>query len=152
MPTFSARFVHTNLIALDWRRLADFYTRVFGCVLAPPVRHYDGPDLAAATGIPSAVLDGAHLRLPGFDEDGPTLEIFQYIPQENAPLSTPNRVGFGHIAFGVDSVGRAREAVIAAGGSAVGEVVTSLVPGKGKIEWAYVRDPEGNMIELQTWS
>ena len=98
------------------------------------------------------VLDGAHLRLPGFGEDGPTLEIFQLAPHVEAPLSTPNRVGFGHIAFGVDDVTRAREAVLAAGGSAVGEIVRSAVPGKGKVEWAYVRDPEGNIIELQTWS
>jgi len=32
MPALSgARYVHTNLVALDWRRLAAFYVEVFGC-------------------------------------------------------------------------------------------------------------------------
>ena len=35
-----------------------------------------------------------------------------------------NRPGFGHLAFAVDDVHAAREAVLDAGGSAVGEVVT----------------------------
>ncbi len=152
MPAFTARYVHTNLIARDWQRLADFYINVFGCVLAPPVRHYDGPDIAAGTAVPGIVLDGAHLRLPGYGEDGPTLEIFHYAPQQASPQSVPNQTGFGHIAFGVDNVTRACEAVLAAGGSMVGEVVRSFAPGKGNVEWAYVRDPEGNIVELQTWS
>ena len=28
---FQAKFVHTNLIAQDWKKLADFYEQVFGC-------------------------------------------------------------------------------------------------------------------------
>ena len=35
-----ARYAHTNLIARDWRRLSDFYVRVFGCVPVPPERDY----------------------------------------------------------------------------------------------------------------
>jgi predicted enzyme related to lactoylglutathione lyase len=30
-----ARYVHTNLIARDWRALAGFYQRVFGCSFCP---------------------------------------------------------------------------------------------------------------------
>ncbi len=33
-----ARYVHTNLIARDWRTLADFYVGVFGCEIAPDAR------------------------------------------------------------------------------------------------------------------
>ena len=45
-----------------------------------------------------------------------------------------------------------REAVLAAGGGAVGETVAVPVPGAGTVEFAYVTDPEGNVIELQRWS
>jgi len=31
-----AKYVHTNLIAVDWQRLAKFYTEVFGCRFDPP--------------------------------------------------------------------------------------------------------------------
>lgn len=73
-----ARFGHVNLIARDWRRLADFYTRVLGCECVPPERDMRGPIIEAGTGVPGAVVRGAHLRLPGLGGGGPTLEIFEY--------------------------------------------------------------------------
>ncbi len=60
-----ARYVHTNLVARDWRALAGFYRDVFGCVDVPPERDFSGPALEAGTGIPGARLHGVHLRLPG---------------------------------------------------------------------------------------
>jgi predicted enzyme related to lactoylglutathione lyase len=61
-----------------------------------------------------------------------------------------NRPGFDHIAFVVDNVPAAREAVLAAGGRPVGEVVT-LTNALGKrLTWVYVTDPEGNILELQS--
>ncbi len=72
-----AKYSHTNLIAEDWRALARFYQDVFNCVPVPPERHFKGSDLERGTGIRGAQLDGAHLRLPGYDRQGPTLEIFR---------------------------------------------------------------------------
>ena len=148
----NARFVHTNLIARDWRCLADFYQRVFGCVFVPPERDFKGEKLEAGTGIAGAALCGAHLRLPGYGEDGPTLEIFTYTPLANGSPGAVNRPGFGHIAFTVDDVPAARSEVLAAGGQAVGEVVTLTIAGGARVTWCYVTDPEGNIIELQAWS
>ncbi len=48
-----AKYAHTNLIAHDWRTLAQFYTDVFGCTLVPPEHDYQGADLDAATGVPT---------------------------------------------------------------------------------------------------
>jgi predicted enzyme related to lactoylglutathione lyase len=72
------RFAHVNLIAQDWRRLAAFYELVFGCRPVPPERQLAGAWLDAATGLVGARIQGAHLRLPGYGDAGPTLEIFQY--------------------------------------------------------------------------
>ena len=36
------RYVHTNLIARDWKKLAKFYVKVFGCKLKPPERNLKG--------------------------------------------------------------------------------------------------------------
>ena len=41
--TITARYVHTNLIARDWRVLARFYQEVLGCVPVPPERDLSGP-------------------------------------------------------------------------------------------------------------
>jgi hypothetical protein len=87
-----------------------------------------------------------HLRLPVGDT-GPTLEIFNYsVAGSTTAVNSP---GFGHIAFAVDDVPAAWP-VLAAGGRAVGEVVT--VPSfRRASHWCYVADPE-NVIELQAWS
>lgn len=149
--TIRATYVHTNLIAEDWRALAGFYQEVFGCVPVPPERDFEGETLDAGTGLQGARLQGVHLRLPGYGEDGPTLEIFNYDQLERRPATAVNRPGFGHIAFAVEDVHAAREMVRAAGGRAVGEVVTLKVAGGAQVTWCYVTDPEGNVIELQSW-
>jgi predicted enzyme related to lactoylglutathione lyase len=152
MAPIAARYVHTNLVAQDWRQLAAFYEQVFGCIPVPPERHYEGSALERGTAVPGARLDGAHVRLPGHSENGPTLEIFAYsAPLDRLPVAM-NRPGFGHIAFEVDDVRAARARVLAEGGAAIGEIVTlSTVPGTS-VTWCYVTDPEGNPIELQSWT
>jgi predicted enzyme related to lactoylglutathione lyase len=147
-----ARFGHVNLIARDWRRLADFYERVFGCVFVPPERDLSGPVLEAGTGVAGATIRGAHLRLPGLGETGPTLEIFQYGTGPESPGTAINRPGFGHLAFAVPDVAAARETVLAEGGGVVGEVVTTGTSDGRRVTWTYLTDPEGNILELQSWS
>ena len=108
-----ARFGHVNVIASDWRRLAGFYTSVFGCELVPPERDYGGEILERGTAVPGATLRGAHLRLPGHGDAGPTIEIYTYGANE-PPAAPPaaNREGWGHVAFAVDDVDEARDAAI----------------------------------------
>ena len=147
-----ARYGHTNLIAREWRLLADFYEHLFGCVPVPPERNYAGPDLERGTGISGAALRGIHLRLPGHGADGPTLEIYTYDHEAAAPPPAANRPGWGHIAFAVEDVAQARQAVLNAGGGAVGEVVTLQTADGRRVTWCYVSDPEGNIVELQSWA
>jgi predicted enzyme related to lactoylglutathione lyase len=52
----------------------------------------------------------------------------------------------------VNDVPSAREAVLAAGGQPVGEVVTLTTTTGSQITWVYVTDPEGNVLEVQSWS
>jgi catechol 2,3-dioxygenase-like lactoylglutathione lyase family enzyme/uncharacterized damage-inducible protein DinB len=145
----SFRYAHTNLVARDWRALGRFYERALGCVPIAPERDLSGEWLERGTGVPGARITGAHYRMPGGGPSGPTLEIFQYHPPQEAAPPPANRVGFGHIAFTVADVDAARTAVIVAGGEAVGTVESIVIAGAGRITWTYVRDPEGNLIELQ---
>ncbi|HTR81900.1 MAG TPA: VOC family protein [Bacteroidota bacterium] len=150
--SFKATYVHTNLIAHDWQRLANFYINVFGCTPVPPERHFEGKELERGTGVNGARLDGVHLRLQGYSNDGPTLEIFSYSPLEARASVAVNRPGFGHIAFLVDNVRQAREETLQRGGHTVGEIVTLQISTGKKVTWCYVTDPEGNVVELQSWS
>lgn len=147
-----ARYVHTNLIAKDWSALAAFYCAVFGCTPVPPERDYSGAALDAGTRLRGARLRGGHFRLPGYGEAGPTIEIYSYDQLAPRPATAVNRPGFGHIAFEVDDVERARAEVLAHGGAPVGEVVTLATATGARVTWCYVTDPEGNILELQAWS
>lgn len=146
-----ARYVHTNLIARDWRALAGFYESILGCTVVPPLRDYSGPTLEAGTGVAGASMAGVHLRLPGRGEDGPTLEIYQYTPSIEGHVPAVNRPGLGHLAFEVGSVADAREEVLGAGGGVIGETVTLTTATGARVTMCYLTDPEGNILELQSW-
>lgn len=145
------RFAHTNVIARDWRALAEFYERVLGCEAVPPERDYSGSELEAGTGVADSTLVGVHLRLPGHGPEGPTLEIYSYSRLADGPAPAVNRPGLAHLAFEVDSVPDARREVLEAGGAAVGDVVSLTTTIGTRVTWCYVTDPEGNILELQSW-
>lgn len=67
-----------------------------------------------APGIRDVRVRGVHLRLPGHGDSGPTLEIFSYEPDVKGPTPVPNRTGLGHIAFEVDDVHGAADAMVEA--------------------------------------
>ena len=147
----SLRYAHTNIICDDWRKLADFYISVFECTFAPPERDQSGQWLADGTGVKDAHLTGVHLRLPGHGEDGPTLEIYSYRQMKDDLAPAANRKGLRHLAFAVDDVPGIVQKVLSAGGATLGEIITREIPGAGRITFAYVSDPEGNIIEVQRW-
>ncbi len=145
-------FAHVNIAARDWRSLADFYRDVFECVPLPPQRDLSGKWLAQAIGVPDAHLTGMHLRLPGHGDSGPTLEIFQYDAMLDRPVMHANTPGFTHICFAVDDVAAVSEAFLARGGEPVGPLTVRQVEGVGTVTFQYLRDPEGNIVEVQNWS
>ncbi|MEJ2037677.1 MAG: VOC family protein [Desulfosarcinaceae bacterium] len=146
-----ATYKHTNLIAGDWRRLAEFYENVFGCRRLPPERDLSGEWLSQGTGVNDAHIRGVHLALPGYGDNGPTLELFQY--DRNAPKPSPaaNREGFTHIAFEVDDVAGYLAAIKQHGGKDLGRITSKEVPGVGTLTFVYATDPEGNILELLSW-
>jgi catechol 2,3-dioxygenase-like lactoylglutathione lyase family enzyme len=145
------KFKHTNLIARDWQSLACFYEEVFDCRRVPPERHLSGDWLERGTGVQGAAFSGVHLQLPGCGEPGPTLEIYQYAHTEPKPAPAANREGFGHLAFEVGDVEQVLREVLAHGGRSVGAVVSRDLEGIGRLTFVYAADPEGNILELQSW-
>ncbi len=145
------RYAHTNIICEDWRKLSAFYESVFECTLVPPERDQSGQWLADGTGVKEAHLKGVHMRLPGHGENGPTLEIYSYGRMEENRPPAANRKGLRHLAFSVDDVPGIVQKVVDGGGALLGQVITREIPGAGRITFAYVSDPEGNIIEIQRW-
>jgi catechol 2,3-dioxygenase-like lactoylglutathione lyase family enzyme len=152
MPAIA--YAHTNLIARDWRALAQFYIDVLGCTFVPPERDLSGEWIERMTGVPGVRVRGCHLRLPGpFAElpSGPTLEIFSFEPQGPARPRPIDGHGLGHLAFRVDDVEAVLAEVEAHGGSRYGELVQARYPELGLLTAVYARDPEGNVLEIQSW-
>lgn len=146
------RYAHTNIISKNWKELAKFYEEVFDCTPVPPERSQSGQWLEEGAGVEGAELAGMHLRLPGYGDNGPTLEIYQYKHMKEKPEAAANRQGLGHLAFAVDDVSEMLDRIVAQGGQALGKITTATVTGAGNITFVYVTDPEGNIIELQKWS
>ncbi len=145
------RYVHTNIISNDWRSLAEFYIRTFQCRVVPPVRKQSGSWLVKGTGVANASLEGVHLQLPGYGKEGPTLEIYQYADMEELQNINPNTRGYSHIAFEVEDVALTLKDLESNGGKRNGEISQRKIEGVGKITFVYARDPEGNIIEIQSW-
>lgn len=145
------RFVHTNIIAKDWKSLSAFYIDVFGCSVRPPERNLSGEWIDSATGVDNARIQGVHLNLPGYDANGPTLEIFSYTEMIEREPAMANSTGFAHIAFEVEAVDLTWALALTKGGTPLGSITTREVPGAGTLTFVYLRDPEKNIVEILSW-
>jgi len=145
------RFAHTNIVAKDWQRLSDFYVKVFNCRVKPPQRDLSGDWLDRATGLKNARLKGVHVSLPGYGDAGPTLEIFSYDDTLERPPVTANSTGVTHIAFEVEDVDGTLTSALTHGAELLGEITEKRIEPIGVLRFVYLRDPEGNIIEIQSW-
>ena len=145
------RYVHTNIIAKDSQKLIQFYKDVFQCRSISETRDLCGEWLDKLTGVPDSHIVGEHLCLPGYEKDHPTLEIFSYDTMEDSN-NTINKCGIAHIAFEVDDVEKTLQLLLENGGNQVGDVVKTEYDDGRKAVFVYAADPEGNIVELQSWS
>jgi predicted enzyme related to lactoylglutathione lyase len=51
----------------------------------------------------------------------------------------------------VDDVSEVLARVLQHGGSTLGDLVETDIPGAGHLTFVYAHDPDGNIIELQNW-
>lgn len=146
-------FHHINIVSPDPHRLAQFYMDVFGCVRDGPERNLSGDWIERGTGLPGARITGLMLTLPGFGTPGPRLEIFNVAGAGEARPGQVNRSGLMHLCFEVADAYETLDRVLAAGGQRQGEIVDSgTIPGVGRADFVYARDPDGNILELVAWT
>jgi catechol 2,3-dioxygenase-like lactoylglutathione lyase family enzyme len=145
------KYVHTNIICLDLDKIVSFYTNVFECKQIGSETKISGDWVEKGTGIDKAEARAINLQLPGYEKGGPGLEIFQYtntLESERYPMA--NSKGIGHLAFSVDNVQETFNKVLLNGGNKIGEIVVKEFK-SGALSYVYVTDPEGNIIEVQSW-
>jgi glyoxylase I family protein len=144
------RYTHTNIVARDPERLAQFYSDVLDCRRSAE-RELSEEWLGRGMGLPGTSLKVIHVRLPGTGdgEVGPTIEIFRMPDLKDGERSVQDRPGLMHMAFEVDDIDERLARLLEAGGETLGEIVSATVEGVGDVRFVYARDPEGNIIELQ---
>lgn len=143
--------MHTNIVARNWEKLAQFYIDVFNCEPIYPERDMSGEWIDRITMIRDVHIEGIHLRLPGY-ENGPTLEIFSYTDNKAVNKEAQvNNYGFAHIAFHVDDVNDSLDRLLRYGGSKYGQLVEKEMKDLGILTIIYAKDPEGNIVEIQNW-
>ena len=76
------------------------------------------------------------------DKSGAVLEIFALVPGSKPAVDAVDRVGFSHIAFAVPDL-QASVAFLREKG-----VVIERAPAPGEPGPAFIRDPDGNRVEL----
>ncbi|MDO4941864.1 MAG: VOC family protein [Lachnospiraceae bacterium] len=142
-----SKLLHVNMNAKDWKKLAAFYEEVFGCVQAPPAKEITGDYAAELTGLQGAEIHGMTMIFPD-DPNGAQLEIFQYNIQDDSASGAINMTGLGHIAVDVEDIEETTKKLLAAGGAYVGRQIHRTYVDKPDLFIHYVRDCEGNIIEL----
>ncbi len=145
------KYVHTNIVSKNVANLAKFYIEVFECKQFRPESQLFGDWLEKGTGVKGANIKQIDLQLPGYDPNGPVLEIFEYseiVGQQEIPQA--NTKGLGHLAFKADDVSKVLADVIENGGGKIGEMIEKEFK-SGVLTFAYASDPEGNIIEIQSW-
>jgi catechol 2,3-dioxygenase-like lactoylglutathione lyase family enzyme len=136
-------FNHTSFTVRDIYSSVRFWTEHLGFTAAS-VSAREGRWQEQVTGVPNAALLVAHLYGHGHH-----MELVQYLAG-GIPTETPSPAASGaaHVCLEVDDIGRTWDELLAAGASAQGQISeVDTGPVKG-CKAAYVRDPNGIIIEL----
>lgn len=142
------RFDQVKLAADDPERLTRFYVEALHCAVQRPLTTVDDEVVSRGIGAPGHVVELTLLTLPGrTDETTPRLELYRFLG--GWPERWRHLPGTGQLAFFVEDVDAAARRVLAAGGSMLGEIVDWVLP-QGNARFAYLTDPEGNIIDLWT--
>ena len=135
MPDFGLAVHHTSLSVADLDAQQAWYQRVLG--LTEVVERFQLDEPAVRTVV---LRSSSGVRLELIERSGAARER----PFAD-PLDAAATLGFGHWALSVRDLDASYAAITAAGAASVWPPADAVEPGA---RFAYVKDPEGNLIEL----
>ncbi|CTQ54576.1 methylmalonyl-CoA epimerase [Roseibium album] len=137
---------HVSVTARDASALSEFYREVFGYVERRSPKVLSGKKVSRGNGLPNSNIYAIWLELP--DDQGPFLEIMQFKETVERQPSAINETGYSHLAFEVLNLQHSIDRVLRLGGRLQGEVTNFGTQEEPNLI-IYVRDPEGNVLELE---
>lgn len=137
---------HISITARDAKGLAQFYVDALGLRERRPPKRLRGEGISRGNGLPGADICSIWLDFPCGSK--PFLEIMQYRDTPQGGAKRIDAPGFGHIALDVSDLDAVVEQIMRCGGTLQGEIV-NLGSQERPCLCVYVRDPEGNVLELE---
>jgi catechol 2,3-dioxygenase-like lactoylglutathione lyase family enzyme len=129
------RFNHVSISVADLDAQVDWYRRALG--FGEVIERYELPEPPVRT----AVLQAAPgVRIEMIERNGS-----ERTGDYRDPLDMTRSQGYGHWAVDVDDLDAAFTWLLDAGASEVWAPADAVAPGA---RFAYIKDPEGNLIEL----
>jgi catechol 2,3-dioxygenase-like lactoylglutathione lyase family enzyme len=133
---------HAGLTVSSFERSVAWYHERFGFLLVSDdvLEPSATAELFPLYGVRGARVRMGFLRAPG----GSVIELFEFEPQaKKAGAATWNAPGFTHVALNVSGVAAWVEAL-----GRQGVQFVTAVQRTGNIDWAFLKDPDGNFVEL----
>ncbi len=138
-------FDHTSFTVEDVDRAVRFWTESLGFERSEIViREGDWPE--RVTGVGGAKLKIAHVF--GYGQHVEFVEYLEPVTKSEAVALSPNVIGVAHVALVVDDVMRTSDTLLQAGAKWQGQPADVVVDSVLKGRAAYIRDPNGIIIEL----
>jgi len=141
------KLAHVSITAGDAVRLAQFYVDALGLRERRSPKRLSGGIISRGNGLPGSDICSIWLDFP--DRSKPFLEIIEYSDAAQGGARPINAPGYGHIALQVADLEAAVDRILDGGGSQQGEIV-NLGTSERPCLCVYVRDPEGNVLELES--
>jgi glyoxylase I family protein len=136
---------HTGITVSNVERSLAFWCNVLGFELSHRA-HHTGDLASQVTGVAGAEISIAVVK--GY---GHKIELLEYVQPTDRKLSfqyRPCDVGFVHVALTVDNLDAISDAMAGSGWKAPGRPQTLTSGPNARKRVVYVRDPDGNTIEL----
>ncbi|MEO1777378.1 MAG: VOC family protein, partial [Pseudomonadota bacterium] len=141
------KLAHISITACDAKRLAQFYIDALGLIERRPPKRLSGAIISRGNGLPGSDICSIWLGFP--ERSKPFLEIMEYSDAAQGGVRPINAPGYGHIALQVPDIEAALVRILDCGGSQQGEVL-NLGSAERPCLCVYVRDPEENVLELES--
>jgi catechol 2,3-dioxygenase-like lactoylglutathione lyase family enzyme len=135
VPQFQVRFHHVSLSVADLAAQRRWYQEALG--FTEVIEQYEIPEPPVRTAVLQA---GNGVRIELIERAG-SARVEEY----GDPLDTLRGQGYGHWALEVDDLDSAYERLNGLGAQPVWPPADAVRPGA---RFAYVKDPEGNLVEL----
>ena len=132
---------HSGVVVLDLDRAVKFYSDAVGLKLRGIFEFADA-STAQVVGYQDVKLKTAEMETP----DGQMIEFLQYVYPlaPRRPSQERSLQGASHLAFKVEDIDKALEAMIGRGGIKLNPPVEE----SAGVKVCYLQDPEGNWVEL----